>query len=118
MTNRYERLQKSVVQWGADKGILDKATAWAQAGKTLEEVEELLEAVYNQKENKVNFTNSKGKLLNTKEEIQDAFGDILVTIILGAELQGMDLLDCLESAYNVISKRTGKMDNGQFVKDE
>ena len=27
------------------------------------------------------------------------------------------LEDCLESAYNVISKRTGKMVDGVFVKD-
>jgi len=26
-------------------------------------------------------------------------------------------VDCLESAYNVISKRTGVMVDGQFVKD-
>jgi len=27
------------------------------------------------------------------------------------------LEECLESAYNVITKRTGRMINGQFVKD-
>jgi hypothetical protein len=32
-------------------------------------------------------------------------------------MQKVNLVDCLESAYNVISKRTGKMVNGQFVKD-
>jgi hypothetical protein len=29
----------------------------------------------------------------------------------------MDLQDCLESAYNVIKNRTGKMVGGVFVKD-
>jgi hypothetical protein len=29
----------------------------------------------------------------------------------------MDLEDCLESAYNVIKNRTGKMVDGVFVKD-
>ena len=33
-------------------------------------------------------------------------------------MQGLKLVDCLESAYNVISKRTGKMVDGQFVKDD
>jgi hypothetical protein len=33
-------------------------------------------------------------------------------------MQNLKLEDCLESAYNVISKRTGKMVNGQFVKDK
>jgi NTP pyrophosphatase (non-canonical NTP hydrolase) len=48
----------------------------------------------------------------------DALGDILVTIIIQAEMQGLKLEECLESAYNVISKRTGKMINGTFVKDK
>ena len=54
---------------------------------------------------------------NNKDEIVDALGDILVTIIIQAELQGVSLTECLESAYNVIAKRTGKMVNGQFQKD-
>lgn len=45
-------------------------------------------------------------------------GDQLVTLIIGAHMNGLNLIDCLESAYNVISKRTGKMINGQFVKDK
>jgi hypothetical protein len=32
-------------------------------------------------------------------------------------MQGLSLTECLESAYNVIAKRTGKMVDGQFVKD-
>jgi hypothetical protein len=32
-------------------------------------------------------------------------------------MQGLELVKCLESAYNVIAKRTGKMVDGQFVKD-
>jgi hypothetical protein len=34
-----------------------------------------------------------------------------------AELCGLTIEECVESAYNVISKRTGKMKNGTFVKD-
>lgn len=93
--------KQEVLQWGADKGILSKATPMSQAIKTLSEVEELLRAI-----------NS-----NDADEVKDAYGDILVTIILGAELSGLDIEDCLQSAYDVISKRTGKMVNGQFVKD-
>lgn len=94
--------KQEVIQWGADKGILSKATPMSQAIKTLSEVEELLRAI-----------NS-----DDKPEIKDAYGDILVTIILGAELSGLDIEDCLQSAYDVISKRTGKMINGTFVKDK
>jgi hypothetical protein len=34
-----------------------------------------------------------------------------------AELLGLNIEECVESAYDVISKRTGKMINGTFVKD-
>ena len=44
-------------------------------------------------------------------------GDIMVTLIIQAKMQNVSLEYCLKSAYNVISKRTGKMVNGQFVKD-
>lgn len=113
----YNELEKLVLEWAKDKGILDKATPLAQANKTLEEVHELIEAVAAQDTGFYTFKNSKGNAVITQHEIKDAFGDILVTIIIGAELQGLSLLDCLQSAYDVISKRTGKMINGQFIKD-
>ena len=113
----YQELETKVLEWAGDKGILEKATPLAQANKTLEEVEELLEAVNAQEKEHYFFTNTKGKEVVTADEIKDALGDILVTIIIGAKLQGIKLEDCLESAYNVISKRTGKMVDGVFVKD-
>lgn len=114
----YKELEPLVIQWAKEKGILEKATPLAQAYKTEEEVHELLEACVAQENNFETFVNSKGKLVNTKEELKDALGDILVTIIIGASLQGLRLENCLESAYNVISKRTGVMKDGQFIKDE
>lgn len=95
-------LKALVIDWAREKGILDNAKPMNQGLKTLEEVNELLVAIQN----------------NDRAEIQDALGDIMVTIIIGAELQVMDIVDCLESAYDVIKNRTGKMINGQFMKDE
>ena len=46
-------------------------------------------------------------------EYDDAI-QILNTI---ANHYGWTLQECLQSAYDVISKRTGKMENGVFVKD-
>lgn len=114
----YKELEPLVLQWAKEKGILYKATPIAQALKTLEEVNELIEAVEYQDLNFDTFTNQKDKVVNTKEEIKDALGDILVTIIIGAELQGLKLEDCLESAYNVIKDRKGVMRDGQFYKNE
>lgn len=114
----YKELEQKVIEWAKEKGILEKATPIAQCDKTFEEVEELSEALEAQRMDLFEFTNSKGKVVNTKFEIQDALGDILVTIIIQAEMQGLKLEYCLQSAYDVISKRTGKMLNGQFVKDK
>ena len=97
----YGELEALVIAWAAQKGILENGTPKAQAMKTWEETDELITAIEN----------------NNKAEIEDALGDILVTIIIQAEMQQVSLIDCLESAYNVISKRTGKMVGGQFVKD-
>ena len=114
----YKELEQKVIEWAKEKGILEKATPIAQCDKTFEEVEELAEALEAQRMNLFEFINSKGKVVNTTFEIQDALGDILVTIIIQAEMQGLKLEDCLQSAYDVISKRTGKIINGQFVKDK
>ena len=97
----YNELEVLVIAWAEQKGILKNGTPNAQCDKTFEEVEELAEAIEN----------------NNRAEVIDALGDILVTIIIQAEMQGLNLTECLESAYNVIAKRTGKMVNGQFVKD-
>lgn len=99
--NRFEDLRLKVIEWASKKGIFEKGTPEAQAWKTLEEAQEIVDGILNK----------------NKEEIEDGLGDTLVTLIIQAEMQGMNPLDCLETAYNVIAKRRGKMIDGQFVKD-
>jgi len=94
-------LIKQVEAWAEAKGILAHATTLRQAEKTLEETNELICAILNE----------------DRAEIKDAIGDIMVTIIIQAKMQGLTIEECLQSAYDVISKRTGKMVNGQFIKD-
>lgn len=98
----YGELEALVIAWASQKGILENGTPRAQAGKTEEEVQELIDAIDT----------------DNRAEVIDALGDILVTIIIQAEMQGLKLTECLESAYNVISKRTGVMKDGQFHKDD
>jgi NTP pyrophosphatase (non-canonical NTP hydrolase) len=99
--SRIHALSSLIEQWAEEKGILSKATPLTQAIKTQEEVNELYRAI----------------LDDNRDEIKDAIGDIMVTLIIQCKMQGMDLQDCLESAYNVIKNRTGKMVDGVFVKD-
>lgn len=97
-----KELNDLVVEWAIDRGIFEKATKASQYEKTCEEVGEL------------------GRYLidYDKEQVEDAIGDIIVTLILQAEQNGTSIEKCLNQAYDVISKRSGKMINGVFVKDK
>ena len=54
---------------------------------------------------------------NDRPEIIDAIGDMVVVLTNLAHLEGFTIEEAIDSAYSVISKRTGKMINGTFVKD-
>lgn len=95
-------LRAQVEKWAEEKGIFQKATPLSQHKKTQEEVDELKEALET----------------NNKEEIVDAIGDILVTLIIQAKMNDIDPVFCLQSAYDVIKGRTGQMIDGIFVKDK
>jgi uncharacterized protein YegP (UPF0339 family)/NTP pyrophosphatase (non-canonical NTP hydrolase) len=99
---RYETLSMRVEKWAKDKGILDNATLVTQAQKTKEEAAELALAA----------------MSKDKEGYADALGDVLVTIIIGANMSGNNLMDCLEDVLDIIEKRTGVMHEGQFIKDK
>ena len=88
--------------WAATRGLYDKGNAHTQYVKLMEEAGELAKALLKQ----------------DKPEIIDAIGDMVVVLTNLAHLQGFEIEDCIDSAYNVIAARTGKMINGTFVKDE
>lgn len=95
------RNKENVIEWARDKNLLKKENSLPQFMKVLEEVNEVGKALVD----------------NNKEELIDGIGDSLVTLIILAEQNGLDIEDCLETAYNVIKSRTGKTVNGNFVKD-
>lgn len=97
----FEDLDLLVVEWAREKGILQVADAKSQALKMVSEVGELCDAI------------AKGDMVN----IIDGLGDVAVTLIILAELQGLDLTECLEVAYGVIKERKGSMRGGVFVKE-
>ena len=57
-------------------------------------------------------------LKDDQPEFVDAIGDMVVVLTNLAELGNTSIEACVDSAYDVISKRTGKMVNGTFVKDD
>ena len=87
--------------WAKDKGIYAKGNSTTQYVKLMEETGELAKALLN----------------NDKAEIVDAIGDITVVLTNLAELEGLKIEDCIDTAYNVIARRKGKMINGTFVKE-
>jgi len=101
-------LVKDVEQWAIDKGIADKATMLTQFEKMAEEVKELFDEI------KKLYS---GNALNMKD-IHMELGDVVVTAVILAQLAGTDIETVLQMAYDKISKRTGKMINGTFVKSE
>jgi hypothetical protein len=122
---KYEQLAEKVIEWAADKGIFEKSNPLCQIGKTLEELEETKAALENLHAIEVDRQNGQGALFEEDEqevnnlfEAKDGIGDMLVTIIILAEMLGLDSVECLETAYNVIKNRTGKMVDGLFVKDQ
>jgi NTP pyrophosphatase (non-canonical NTP hydrolase) len=81
--------------------LYDKGDTKTQFLKLMEEAGELGRAI----------------LKEDKPEFVDAVGDMVVVLTNLAHLGGTSIEECVNSAYNVISKRTGKMVNGTFVKD-
>lgn len=104
LTNEFS----SIKEWATDKGIYEKGDVKTQYVKLQEEAGELAKAIMN----------------NDRDEFIDAIGDCVVVLTNLAELGNREfggaikIEDCINSAYNVIAKRTGKMINGTFVKDK
>jgi len=98
----YDQLEMDVIRWGEDRGIVQNSTPAAQAKKTLEELDELYAAIKD----------------NDRVAMVDAYGDILVTLIMGCACADLDLVDCLDHAYNEIKDRKGHLSpEGIFVKE-
>ena len=88
-------------EWAEDKGIYESGDPKTQYIKLMEEAGEVGRAI----------------LKEDLPEIKDGIGDMVVVLTNLAELCGLTIEECVESAYDIISKRTGKMKNGTFVKD-
>jgi len=88
--------------WADDRGLYDRGDTKTQYLKLMEEAGELGRAILKQDD----------------VEFIDAIGDMVVVLTNLARLGGTSIEYCVDEAYRVISKRTGKMVNGTFVKDE
>lgn len=89
-----------VQMWSIEKG-LHEADSSKQFLKCTEELGEVAAALAR----------------NDEEALKDGIGDVIVTLIILAQQNGLEIEDCLNTAYQEISGRKGRMVNGVFVKD-
>ena len=87
--------------WAMERGLYDKGDIKTQTLKLMEEAGEICKAT----------------LKEDHDEVIDGIGDCVVVLTNLAYLNGVTIEDCIQTAYDVISKRTGKMVNGTFKKD-
>lgn len=97
-----EIVHVNTINWGKRKGIIGNATMYSQFTKVVEELGELARAIFKQ----------------DRAMIIDAMGDVQVTLILLAEIIGIDYHGSLKVAYNEIANRKGKIVNETFVKEQ
>jgi len=95
--DRFDKIRS----WAQNRGLYDKGDTKTQFAKLMEESGELARAV----------------LKDDKKEFIDAIGDMVVVLTNLAYLGGTNIEHCIDSAYDVIRKRKGKMVNGTFVKN-
>lgn len=123
----YAQNEMKVLQWGADRGIVQNGKPVGQARKTLEEAGELLEAtakwkmvqdmekMFPELEMNAPFAAHKASVL---AEAKDAVGDVVVTLIMACATLDIDLVECLAGAYDEIKDRKGFLNaQGIFVKE-
>ena len=88
-------------EWAKQRGLYEKGDTKTQFLKLMEEAGELGRAI----------------LKDDQAEFVDAIGDMVVVLTNLACLGGTSIETCIDSAYNEIKNRKGKMKNGTFVKN-
>lgn len=98
----FSDIEMKVLQWGCDRGIVQNGKPMGQAIKTLEEVTELIDALHR----------------HSLPDVEDAVGDVVVTLIMVCATMDIDLTNCLKKAYEEIKNRKGYLRaDGVFVKE-
>lgn len=95
-------LNVAIQRWAWDRNLIDGSTPASQTVKLMEEVGEL----------------AGGICKNKADVIKDSIGDAFVVLVIIAAQMGWSMEECVETAYNEIKDRKGKMVDGVFVKEE
>lgn len=99
----FENLRYKVACWARDRNIIKNSTPETQLLKAISEIGELCDSL----------------IKNNEKETKDAIGDVLVCLINFCEIKRLDIVGCLELAYDEIKDRRGTLlKNGCFVKED
>ena len=113
MNNKsFGELKELVLECAEDKNLLHEENADKQFMKFIEEVFEF------KSEMDVYFDGAETLKSLNKEYMEDEMGDIFVTLIILCNQLGIDPVECLDMAYEKISKRRGNTIDGTFIKEE
>ena len=91
-----------IQNWAGDRNLIEGSTPNAQLHKLMEEVWEL----------------AGGVCYNNTDVMKDSIGDVFVVLTIIATQLGWSIEECVQTAYEEIKDRKGKMVDGLFVKEE
>jgi phosphoribosyl-ATP pyrophosphohydrolase len=98
----YADVEMNIIRWAEARKIVPNSTPHMQLLKAISEMGELADAT----------------IKNDEEEVIDAVGDVMVCLIIYCALKDINLVKCMEFAYDSIKNRRGTLNtNGVFVKE-
>lgn len=98
----YADVEMKIIQWSEARRIIPNSTPETQLLKAMSELGELADAT----------------IKKDRDEVVDAVGDVMVCLVNYCALQDINIVNCMQVAYDTIKNRTGTlMPNGVFIKD-
>jgi hypothetical protein len=98
----YTDVELQILRWSEARKIIPNSTPEVQLLKAVSEIGELCDAT----------------IKCDRENIVDSIGDVMVCLINYWALQDINLVHCMQVAYDQIKNRKGTlMPNGVFVKE-
>jgi len=98
----YADVEIKIIQWSEARKIIPNSNPESQLLKAVSEMGELADAT----------------IKHDKEAVIDAVGDVMVCLINYCVLQDINLVNCMEVAYDQIKNRKGTLlPNGVFQKE-
>jgi NTP pyrophosphatase (non-canonical NTP hydrolase) len=98
----YADIEMKIIQWSEARNIIPNSTPKDQLLKAFSEMGELSDAIQK----------------NQMDDIKDAVGDTMVCLINTCALLDINIVDCMQIAYDQIKHRKGTLlPSGIFVKE-